>query len=99
MVASVRIKDANGTDVGPVVGLTDSGYHVMLQDKDGSKLEWVVARAGKNVVGIGDEEFIVQPGMTTSDASWRGECDPPLRDFCGPQPRSRSRSCPACCAA
>jgi hypothetical protein len=48
-------------------GPYDSGYHLMLQDKDGSKLEWVVARAGKNVVGIGDEEFIVQPGMTTSE--------------------------------
>jgi hypothetical protein len=48
-------------------GPYDSGYHVMLQDKDGSKLEWVVARAGKTVVGIGDEEFIVQPGMTTSE--------------------------------
>src|SRR5258708_33334632 len=35
-------------------GPYDSGYHVMLQDKDGSKLEWVVARSANNDVGNGD---------------------------------------------
>jgi len=48
-------------------GIADGGHRVLVQEKDGSKLEWVVARSGKTVLGIGDEEFVVQPGMATAD--------------------------------
>jgi hypothetical protein len=44
-------------------GIGEDAYRVVLKDKDGGKLEWVVARSGKRIVGIGDEEFIVQPAM------------------------------------
>jgi uncharacterized protein DUF6599 len=48
-------------------GIGDGAHRVLLQDKDGSKLEWIVARAGKAVVGVGDEEFLVQPGMPAAE--------------------------------
>jgi len=44
-------------------GIGEGAYRLMHQDKDGSKLEWIVARAGKSVFGVGDEEYIVQPHM------------------------------------
>src|SRR6266545_140433 len=48
-------------------GIGENAYRFVVQDKDGSKIEWVVARAGKTVLGIGDEEFIVQPGMAPAE--------------------------------
>jgi len=48
-------------------GVGEGAHRVMLQDKDGSKLEWIVARVGKNVLGIGDEELVVQPGMNAGE--------------------------------
>jgi hypothetical protein len=48
-------------------GIGDAAYRVQQKDKDGSKLEWVIARSGKSVLGIGDEEFVVQPGMSAAD--------------------------------
>ena len=48
-------------------GIGDGAYRVVLKDKEGGKLEWVVARSGKWIVGIGDEEFIVQPAMAPTE--------------------------------
>ena len=63
-----QAKDALKT-FGKVRGATEDksigegAYRVTLQEKDGSKLEWLVARSGKSVFGIGDEEYVVQPRM------------------------------------
>jgi len=43
-------------------GLAEHAYHLLLQ-KDGTKIEWVIARAGKAVMGIGDEEYVIKQGM------------------------------------
>ncbi len=48
-------------------GMGDGGYRVVLQDKDGSKIEWVVARSAKAIFGVGDEEFVVQPGLPPAE--------------------------------
>jgi hypothetical protein len=48
-------------------GIGDAAHRVVMQDKDGTKLEWVIARAGKTVLGVGDEEYAVQPGMTLAE--------------------------------
>src|SRR5262245_42596713 len=48
-------------------GIGDGAYRLVVQDKDGSKLEWIVARTGKSILGVGDEEFLVQPGMPPAD--------------------------------
>jgi hypothetical protein len=48
-------------------GIGDGAHHIVLQEKDGTKLEWIVARVGKNVMGVGDEEFVVRPGMSSSE--------------------------------
>jgi hypothetical protein len=48
-------------------GIGDGAYRVVLQDKQGSKLEWMVARSGKAVVGVGDEEYVVPPGITAAE--------------------------------
>ena len=48
-------------------GMGDGGYRVLLHDKDGSKLEWVIARSGKSILGVGDEEFVVQPRMPPAE--------------------------------
>jgi hypothetical protein len=48
-------------------GIGDGAYRVTLQDKQGSKLEWVVARAGKAVLGVGDEEYVLPPGVAAAE--------------------------------
>jgi hypothetical protein len=48
-------------------GIGDGAYRVLQKDKDGSKLEWVIARSGKSVVGVGDEEYVVEPAMSGAD--------------------------------
>ncbi|HEY3593638.1 MAG TPA: DUF6599 family protein [Polyangiaceae bacterium] len=48
-------------------GIGDGAYRVVLQDKQAGKLEWIVARAGKAVLGVGDEEYAVQQGMTNAE--------------------------------
>jgi hypothetical protein len=47
-------------------GLAEHAYHLFIT-KDGAKVEWVIARAGKVVMGIGDEEYAVKPGMSPAD--------------------------------
>jgi hypothetical protein len=48
-------------------GIGDAACHVMLSDSDGTKLEWVVARVGKTLIGVGDEQYVVRAGMTASE--------------------------------
>jgi hypothetical protein len=48
-------------------GIGEGAYRLFLHDKDGSKLEWIIARAGKSVIGVGDEEFVVEPGMPPAE--------------------------------
>jgi hypothetical protein len=48
-------------------GLGDGGYHAMLPNAEGAKVEWIFARTGKRVVGVGDEAFVIKPGMSAAD--------------------------------
>jgi hypothetical protein len=48
-------------------GVGDGAYRFVLQSKQGNKVEWVVARTGKNVLGVGDEEYVVQPQMAAAE--------------------------------
>jgi hypothetical protein len=48
-------------------GIGDGGWHVMLADNEGVKLEWVIARSGKELFGVGDEQYVTGSGMTTSE--------------------------------
>jgi hypothetical protein len=50
----------------PEKGLAEQAYHLFIT-KDGAKIEWVIARAGKVVMGIGDEEYVVKQGMSPAD--------------------------------
>jgi hypothetical protein len=47
-------------------GLAEHAYHLFIT-KEGAKVEWVIARAGKVVMGIGDEEYAVKQGMSPAD--------------------------------
>lgn len=47
-------------------GLGEHAYHLFMQ-KDGTKIEWIIARAGKVVMGIGDEEFAIKQGMPPAE--------------------------------
>ena len=48
-------------------GVAEGAYRVVLSEKDGSKIEWVIGRSAWFVMGVGDEEFAVQPGMTPAE--------------------------------
>jgi len=45
-------------------GIGDGAYRFVSH---GSKLEWIVARAGKTVLGIGDEEYVVPLSMPAAE--------------------------------
>jgi hypothetical protein len=47
-------------------GVGEHGHHLTVT-KEGAKIEWVVARAGKTVMGVGDEEYVVKQGMGPAD--------------------------------
>ena len=47
-------------------GLAEQAYHLFVT-KEGAKVEWVIARAGKVVMGIGDEEYVIKQGMAPSE--------------------------------
>lgn len=47
-------------------GVGEHAHHLTVT-KEGAKIEWIVARAGKAVMGIGDEEYIVKQGMSPAD--------------------------------
>ncbi len=51
----------------PVTGVTgaDEAFHVVYQlSKESPKTEWLVARKGSQVQGVGDEEFALKPDST-----------------------------------
>jgi hypothetical protein len=48
-------------------GIGEGAWHVMLPGGVGAKLEWVIARVGKTLLGVGDEEYVVRTGMTASE--------------------------------
>jgi hypothetical protein len=45
----------------------DGATRVMLKEGESAPVEWVFARAGKAVIGIGDEVRVVRAGMTADD--------------------------------
>lgn len=47
-------------------GLAEQAYHLFFT-KEGARVEWVIARAGKVVMGIGDEEYAIKQGMAPAD--------------------------------
>ena len=47
-------------------GIGEHAYHLFVT-KDGAKVEWIVARSGKTVMGIGDEEYVVKQGMPPAE--------------------------------
>lgn len=50
----------------PVKGLGDEAVQVVLQEApDRAKAEYIVARKGTNVFGVGDEELVLDPSMPT----------------------------------
>ncbi len=50
----------------PVKGLGDEAVQVVLQEApDRAKAEYVVVRKGTTVMGVGDEELVLDPGMPT----------------------------------
>ncbi len=52
----------------PLASLGDEAAHVVLQaTPDRPKIEWIVARKGTNVVGVGDEEFAPQDHLSTDE--------------------------------
>ena len=45
----------------PVASLGDEAVQVVLQPSpERAKIEWIVARKGDTVIGVGDEEFVAQ---------------------------------------
>jgi hypothetical protein len=45
----------------------DGAVRVMRKDGDGPAVEWIFARVGKNVVGVGDEPRAVKSGATAEE--------------------------------
>lgn len=48
-------------------GLGDGAVHVMLGEKDGPKIEWLLARSGSQVLGIGDEVHVLTAEMAPAE--------------------------------
>lgn len=47
--------------------LAEGAVRVMRKDGEGAPVEWVFARAGKTVMGIGDEARVLRAGMTADE--------------------------------
>jgi hypothetical protein len=47
--------------------LGDGGVRFMHKDGEGSAVEWVFARKGKDVLGVGDEPRAMKPGATADE--------------------------------
>jgi uncharacterized protein DUF6599 len=47
-------------------GLAEQAHHLFIT-REGARIEWVIARAGKVVMGVGDEEYVVKQGMGPAD--------------------------------
>jgi len=48
-------------------GIGDGAVRVMRKDGESPALEWIVARAGKSVLGVGDEPRVLRSGMTADE--------------------------------
>lgn len=48
-------------------GVGEGAYRLMVQDGDGPKAEWVVARKGAVLLGIGDETFALKAGESAAE--------------------------------
>lgn len=45
----------------------NGAVRLMVGDPDGPRSEWLVARMGSQLFGIGDEESVLKPGMSSAD--------------------------------
>ena len=48
-------------------GIGEGAARFMLGGKDSPKVEWVVARVGKALVGVGDEEYLLTPQTSQAE--------------------------------
>lgn len=45
----------------------EAAFRLMIGDKDDPRAEWIVARSGKQVLGIGDEPLALKSSMSSAD--------------------------------
>ncbi len=45
----------------------ESAVRLMTGEKDSARMEWLIARAGKQVLGVGDEPLVVKPEMSPEE--------------------------------
>ncbi len=45
----------------------DGAVRVMLKDGESAPVEWIFARAGKQVLGVGDEPRVLRAGQTADE--------------------------------
>jgi hypothetical protein len=79
VVSITREDDAQAADVlkafgkvngaATIEGVGDGAYSATLNGKSGGKVEWIVARSGRWVVGVGDEELVVKAAMPAKEKS------------------------------
>ena len=50
-----------------VKDLGDGAVRLMVGDVDDGRAEWIVARSGSQVFGVGDEPAVLKPGMSGTD--------------------------------
>ena len=48
-------------------GVGDGAVRLMRKDGESAPLEWVFARVGKAVLGVGDEPRVLRPGQTAEE--------------------------------
>ena len=48
-------------------GVADGAFRLMHKDGDATPIEWVIARSGKTVLGVGDEARVLRAGMTAEE--------------------------------
>lgn len=58
---------AKATGAAKEKGPVDGAVRLMRKESEGVAVEWLVARAGKNVLGVGDEPRVLRPGMSAEE--------------------------------
>lgn len=48
-------------------GIADGAIRLMLEPPGGAKTEWLVAKKGNRLLGVGDEDRVLRPGMTADE--------------------------------
>jgi len=48
-------------------GIGDGATRIMVQRSGGAQTEWIVARKGARLLGVGDEERVLQDGMSAAE--------------------------------